>query len=88
MPRRDGTGPMGQGQMAGRRLGRCNSGLGRGLGLAVGLGLGLGLRRGFRRFFKNQTAVDDLTLLKSQAEKLEEELNVIKTKISELEQSK
>ena len=88
MPRRDGTGPMGQGSMTGRGMGRCPSGLGRGIGLTVGLGLGLGLRRGFRRFFGNQSPADDVSVLKSQAEILEEELNAIKTKISELEQEK
>ncbi len=86
MPRGDGTGPMGQGSMTGRGMGRCSSGVKRGLGLAVGLGLGLGLRRGFRRFWDtNASSNDELSILKSQASALEEDLAIIKEKISELE---
>ena len=47
MPRRDGTGPMGNGSMTGRSMGFCVK-----AGIAgVGVGLGLGCRRGFRRWF-------------------------------------
>lgn len=87
MPRGDGTGPRGMGPMTGRGLGSCSSGVKRGLGLAVGLGLGLGLRRCFRRFWGvNAKSNDELSLLKSQASALEEDLGIIKEKISELEQ--
>lgn len=45
MPKRDGTGPMGQGPMTGRGLGKCNNsgkekfGTGRGMGRGLGRGL-------------------------------------------------
>ena len=48
MPRRDGTGPLGQGAMTGKGLGICNSAnsaYGRGLGLGFGLGRGYNCRR-------------------------------------------
>lgn len=53
MPRQDGTGPMGQGQMTGRGLGPCNANAaetdntpyGRGLGLGRGCGRGRGCSR-------------------------------------------
>ncbi|MDD3436772.1 MAG: DUF5320 domain-containing protein [Candidatus Gastranaerophilales bacterium] len=86
MPRGDGTGPRGMGPMTGRGLGNCSPGVRRGLGLAVGLGLGLGLRRRFRRLWGTNTAPnDELSILKSQASLLEEDLSVIKEKINELE---
>lgn len=46
MPGRDGTGPMGDGAMTGRRLGACVGRNGAGLGARMGRGLGLGCRRG------------------------------------------
>nr|WP_320145540.1 DUF5320 domain-containing protein [uncultured Anaeromusa sp.] len=42
MPRRDGTGPMGQGPLSGRRTGACD---GQGKGQGAG-GMGKGMRRG------------------------------------------
>lgn len=63
MPRRDGTGPMGQGTMTGRGLGVCSGvnapgcgpgfgrGLGRGKGLGTGFGHGAGQGYGCRRGF-------------------------------------
>lgn len=86
MPRGDGTGPQGMGSMTGRGLGACSSGVKRGLGLAIGLGLGLGLRRGFRRFWGAKAASnDELSILKSQATTLEEDLAIVREKITELE---
>ncbi len=86
MPRGDKTGPQGMGPMTGRGLGACSSGLKRGLGVAVGLGLGLGLRRGFRRFWNvEKSSESELSVLKSQASILEEDLAIIKNKINDLE---
>jgi hypothetical protein len=63
MPRRDGTGPMGQGAMTGRGLGVCTGvnaggagyglgrGQGRGRGFGMGFGYGAGLAYGCRRVF-------------------------------------
>ena len=52
MPGFDGTGPMGQGPMTGRGLGRCTGfaggvGLRRGFGFGMGRGFGRGLGRRF-----------------------------------------
>ena len=56
MPRKDGTGPMGQGKMSGRGLGFCNKseaqeneinpGMGRSMGQGMGQGAGRGRRSG------------------------------------------
>lgn len=56
MPRRDGTGPMGQGSMTGKRMGFCNTNnvdnqdadiaRGAGMGTVRGSGSGMGLGRG------------------------------------------
>jgi len=64
MPRRDGTGPIGQGTMTGRGLGFCSGadtrgsgfGIGRkyGCGLGFGMGAGNGCRKGFGRYFAGQ----------------------------------
>ncbi len=73
MPRRDGTGPQGQGQMTGRGLGFCaddesslplrGSGGFRRLGLGrgrTGLGRGLGLGRGGRGYGNRFRAIGGL----------------------------
>ncbi|GAA0178448.1 hypothetical protein SH2C18_15050 [Clostridium sediminicola] len=49
MPRRDGTGPMGQGERTGRGMGLCNATKVVGAIGGLGLGLGFGCRRGFGR---------------------------------------
>lgn len=46
MPGRDGTGPMGDGTMTGRRLGACVGRDGAGLDARMGRGLGRACRRG------------------------------------------
>lgn len=78
MPRGDGTGPMGMGLGTGRGQGGCGA----------GIGLGLGFRHGFRRFWNRKNNRAELEALKSQENILEEELNTIKYKISQLEQGK
>ena len=42
MPRGDGTGPMGQGPLTGRKMGQCGGGQGMGMGQGRGLGRGMG----------------------------------------------
>ena len=42
MPRRDGTGPMGQGPLTGHKMGQCGGGQGMGMGQGRGLGRGMG----------------------------------------------
>lgn len=53
MPRRDGTGPDGQGARTGRGLGPCDvdEGMGRGIGRGIGIsrGIGIGRSRGIGR---------------------------------------
>ena len=50
MPRRDGTGPMGQGSMTGRGAGPCSGDVAQGApGQGRGRGFGLGFGRGFGR---------------------------------------
>ncbi len=94
MPRFDGTGPLGQGSMTGRGLGKCNPantdenviyGVGRG-GIPYGCGQGRmfggGRNRFGRRFFRGQntgnTDINEFNALKEQIRKLE-------NKITELE---
>ncbi len=42
MPRRNGTGPTGNGPMTGRGMGYCRGGIGYGMGRGAGFGRGLG----------------------------------------------
>lgn len=100
MPRMDGTGPMGKGAMTGRGNGNCqNSNICNQQGLGVGYGkrnrngngngMGFGFRHG-QNFSSNlqPLAKDELTFLKNKANNMENNLNSLKARISELEQSK
>jgi len=72
MPRRDGTGPLGQGAMTGRQLGKCtqnttqepdktdppNAGMGMAWGRGGGNGRGLAQRRGYGRVSRGQEKSD------------------------------
>ncbi len=96
MPRRDGTSPMGKGAMTGRGNGNCQGNqqrLGVGYGKCNrngnGQGMGFGFRHG-QNFSSNlqPLAKDELTFLKNKANNMENNLNNVKAKISELEQSK
>lgn len=96
MPRMDGTGPMGKGAMTGRGNGNCQGNqkrLGVGYGKCNrngnGQGMGFGFRHG-QNFSSNlqPLAKDELTFLKNKANNMENNLNNVKAKISELEQSK
>lgn len=104
MPRGDGTGPMGMGPMTGRGMGYCagyrapgfaSGGFGRGMGRGGGRGFGFGFRRGggygfAPPFAGTATAIapDEETVLRTQLGYLEDQLNTIKTRLNELEQSK
>ena len=98
MPRMDGTGPMGQGSMMGKRNGKCQGnenaqklGVGYGKGFGNGNGKGMGnCNRHGQSFSSNlqPLAKDELTFLKNKANNMENNLNNVKAKISELEQSK
>ncbi len=68
MPNRNGTGPMGNGPMSGRGMGRCGGGRG------AGNGRGLGLAR--RGVFQAPVAGQDETqTLKDRVAELEKRLN-------------
>lgn len=62
MPRRDGTGPMGQGPLSGRRTGACGGqgqgqsagGMGKGMGRGVSQGFGRGIGQGSRGVLSTQ----------------------------------
>jgi len=86
MPRRDGTGPMGMGQMTGRRMGVCA-----GNRAGQGFGNGRGMGRGFNAQFRANNNLaplqqDEVSLLKNQAAILESTLSNVKEKISKLEE--
>lgn len=90
MPGRDGTGPIGIGSMTGRGMGNCAGngqiqGNGNRRGMCRGNGQGYGVE------FKNSNNLsplpqDELTLLKQQENILENTLNNVKGRISQLEQ--
>lgn len=93
MPRGDGTGPTGMGPMTGRGMGVCagNRGAGQGFGYGRGTGCGRGNVFGYGTQLRagNNLAPlqqDELSLLKNQADMLENTLNNVKGRISELEQ--
>lgn len=85
MPGRDQTGPMGQGPLTGRGLGRCsgnenftNSRFGRGRGFRM-RGRGFGFRGGFAYDEldpgKNETLEDEIQRLKERIKFLESQTN-------------
>ena len=72
MPGFDGTGPRGMGPMTGRGLGPC--------------GCGRGFRRGFGRgFWAEPTKEQEIADLKAEKGIIEQELESIKKRLSELE---
>ena len=84
MPRRDGTGPMGQGAMTGRGLGNCNDGeimnsdfgMGRRFNRAKGMGIGFG--------FGNRNAGMDREYLTEQKSMLQKTLDAIEKQLENL----
>lgn len=83
MPRRNGTGPMGQGASTGRGLGPCESGRGR-CNQSFNRGMGMGGRKrrnGFGANFNEDVTKEDIALqitqLKEEITKLEQSLNTI-----------
>lgn len=92
MPRRDGTGPAGQGAGTGRGLGNClkvGVPLITGIAACFGFGRGKGMGRGLGRGYARQiTPQDELTQLKQQSTILEKNQEEIKKRIEELEKNK
>ncbi len=101
MPRGDRTGPAGMGPMSGRGAGFCagfnapgfmNAVPGRmGIGYVRGCGRGFGMGMGWRNGWSFQYApvpysqIDELTNLRNQAKYLDQALQSINKRISELE---
>lgn len=88
MPGYDGTGPMGQGPMTGRGLGRCgagNAGQARPLRLGCGWG-GRGRGRGFFGFFGRRFT--DEVSTEQQCAELENRLADLQQELAELKKSK
>ncbi|WP_457571626.1 DUF5320 domain-containing protein [Desulfovulcanus sp.] len=97
MPGFDGTGPMGQGPMTGRGLGRCTGfagggGFRRGFGLGMGRGFGRGLGRRFGwgagygyAPVAPVTPEEEKSLLTNQISALENQLEYLKKRLGEIE---
>ena len=100
MPRRNGTGPAGQGPLTGRGLGNCNGagnavyGYGYGYGRGLGMGMGLGRRAGYGRGFGGYYAsapvpepvayVSQKDFLTAQQEDLKNRLEIINSQLQNL----
>ena len=90
MPRRDGTGPMGMGQMTGRGFGFCGNGFygrrncygmgfgRRGFGPEYGAGYGYGHGYGFKQ------DITEKEFLKNQKEFLESQIELIERELEDL----
>lgn len=95
MPRGNGTGPMGQGMMTGRKMGNCTSfnvqGSMNGLGLGCGMGRGSGRgRRLFGDYPINSFPVqqNEKEALKMESEALKNRLDQLTKRLKELEEKK
>lgn len=80
MPRRDGTGPMGAGEMTGRGLGICTGVNATNYGIGLGQGLGLARRCGFGRGFSRKIVVDEVSS-KTQKELLQEQKDILQNRL-------
>ena len=99
MPRGDRTGPMGAGPMTGRAAGVCagnaapgyanvGGGRGRGMGFGSGGGFGRGFGRGRGAPVSGTAAPTgdpELAVLKQQARQLQADMELIQSRIQELE---
>ncbi len=101
MPRRDGTGPMGQGAMSGRGFGFCTranfagygNGYGRGYGYGYGIGLGIG-RYGYSckriiggNFTEQFLGMTDKEILSEQKEFLQRRLESIEKQLQNISET-
>lgn len=84
MPRRDTTGPMGDGRIAGRGLGMCMGS--NAIQYGTGFGKGMGFNRGFRRSFTYpDSSKMQKELLIEQRELLKDRLDFINEQLEDLE---
>lgn len=87
MPRMDGTGPRGMGQMTGRGLGPCGYyGYGRGFGMGYGRGYGWGLPWNWG--YRQPTQTEEKTIVQDDIAALREELKAAEARLAELENQK
>ena len=100
MPGFDRTGPLGEGPMTGRRLGRCTGyagdmpgrgyrGFGRGFrgGMGRGYGRALGFRWG-NQFTEASPRYSDESLVENEARTLRNELDLIEKELEQLRKKK
>lgn len=85
MPRRDGTGPMGYGEMTGRGLGVCTGVNATNYGTGLGQGLGLARRCGFGRGFGRKIVGDEVSS-KTQKELLQEQKDILQTRLDVIDE--
>lgn len=83
MPRRDGTGPLGQGSKTGRGLGNCNSTNSFNRGFCR-MGFGQRMGRGVRNFFGLNSSFNKETELQSYVAQLDLELNNAKNLLNSI----
>ena len=86
MPGQDGTGPLGQGPMTGRGLGRCGNGIQRRSGRGFGQGFGNGFGRGFG--FRRQVSLtkdEEKKILESELKELDLDKQEIEKRLKEIE---
>ncbi|MFO7816503.1 MAG: DUF5320 domain-containing protein [Thermodesulfobacteriota bacterium] len=98
MPGFNGTGPMGQGPVTGRGMGRCTgaaapgaapgAGMGFGMGRGFGRGRGGGFGRGFMPgYYPEQGAgdpADEKSLIENQIKGLQNQLDILNKRLSEI----
>jgi len=84
MPRRDGTGPMGDGTMTGRGMGFCNNKhTFRQQGLGFGARLGYGCRRGFGNGYFSSSKTEK-EFLEEQRDFLNNQLEIINKQLDNI----
>lgn len=80
MPRRDGTGPLGNGPMTGKGFGFCNTNAVKYGGIGLGLlGLGYGCQRGYRWFASQKD------FSKTEKELLEQRKEILKNQLDQID---
>ena len=90
MPRRDGTGPAGQGPLTGRGLGNCigtrNTVYNGGRGLGLGGGRRMGMARGFGSYYAPEPVVyvSEKDFLTAQMEDLKNRMEIINSQLENL----
>jgi len=94
MPRGDGTGPNGQGQLTGRGMGYCagsnapgfmNGGFGRGMGRGFGRGRGFAWRAKAMQAVPMQQVQPTVITEKQEKQFLGQELDALKEEMKEIE---